>query len=287
MKDGNGKIIKWFGTCTDIDDQKKASELLEKQVEERTEDLKVSNLALIQSAKMTALGEMAAGIAHEINNPLAIITENADLLKELIKSNPANFDALEAKVDKIETTALRIAKIVEGLRTFSREGSDVLPEDSSLKTIVESTLGFCRERFRLHSVKLSVAAIPEDLKIVCRPTEISQVILNLLNNAFQAIDGLTERWINIEFANDNEQIELSITDCGLGISPERQRKLFQPFFTTKPVGKGTGLGLSISKGIIESHHGKLFFDKTCSNTRFTIVLPKKFVELNTRPRESA
>jgi C4-dicarboxylate-specific signal transduction histidine kinase len=103
---------------------------------------------------------------------------------------------------------------------------------------------------------------------------VSQVLLNLLNNAFDAVEMASEKWVVITFEVDSDKVSLAIVDSGSGISSGAQAKLFQPFFTTKPVGKGTGLGLSISKGIIESHQGQLSFDKTCVNTKFVITLPR-------------
>ncbi|MBY0315470.1 MAG: GHKL domain-containing protein [Bdellovibrionales bacterium] len=114
-----------------------------------------------------------------------------------------------------------------------------------------------------------------DIKIQCRSVEISQVFLNLLDNAFDAIHQLEEKWVRVELRDLDESIEMSFTDSGWGIPECLKDKIMQPFFTTKEVGKGTGLGLSIAHGIIEAHQGQLFLDSTSTHTRFAVRLPKQ------------
>ena len=273
LRNDAGKIIKWFGTCTDINEQKNRAETLEREVTERTEALKASNLALINSAKMTALGEMAGGIAHEINNPLGIIKGYANLLPVLLQRVPFEKEKITKYAETIESTVGRIAKIVEGLRDFSRESENLAPESRAVKSIVESTLNLCSEKFKLHQVDLVINYSSEDLMLVCRPIQISQVLINLLNNAFQAVEKLPTKWINLDIKKAGENILFVITDSGTPINKLIQSQLFQPFFTTKPNGLGTGLGLSISKSLIESHEGKLYFDAESSLTKFVMSIP--------------
>ncbi|HEX4924120.1 MAG TPA: ATP-binding protein, partial [Bdellovibrionales bacterium] len=113
-----------------------------------------------------------------------------------------------------------------------------------------------------------------ELVIACRPTQISQVLLNLLNNAHDAVAEQTEKWVKLDVRDLGDSVELSVTDSGAGIPPEIQEKIMQPFFTTKQIGEGTGLGLSISKGLVDSHHGQLRLDAKSKNTRFVVLLPK-------------
>jgi C4-dicarboxylate-specific signal transduction histidine kinase len=131
---------------------------------------------------------------------------------------------------------------------------------------------FCNERFKNKNVELKLS-IPDNFKLNVRPNQITQVLLNLLNNSFDSIINANDRWVKISATEEDRIIKIEVTDSGEKIPPEIQSKMMLPFFTTKEVGKGTGLGLSISQGLIENHGGKLFFDKTAKNNCFKIELP--------------
>lgn len=248
---------------------------LEAAVENKTRELKEAQAGLIQSSKMSALGEMSAGLAHEINNPLTIIKGKSQQLIKFISEGRLEPELLRKNAELIGTTCGRISKIIKGLRSFSRDGSQDPFEICKLQTIVDDALELCRERFESNHVAIEV--IPFDPKdtISCRATELGQVLLNLLNNAHDAVVSLDQKWVRVEVLQHHDWITLSVTDSGNGIPEAIQRKIMQPFFTTKDVGKGTGLGLSISKGIVESHGGKLTIDSQCPNTRFIISLPRQ------------
>jgi signal transduction histidine kinase len=255
---------------------------LEFKVEVRTEELRLANsesekkqLLLVQSSKMAALGEMAGGVAHEINNPLSVIALKVDQLEEALHEGAIEPSEFLESLGIVRKTCERIGKIVSGLRIFARDGGNLPVETASLDLIVQDTLALCSERFSNHGVTLEVRdyAAP-GAAVDCRPIEISQVLLNLLNNSYDAIDSFEEKWIRIDIVETPTAFEIGVTDSGRGITPEIQDKILQPFFSTKEIGKGTGLGLSISKGIIESHSGKLYLDRNCANTRFVISLPK-------------
>lgn len=257
---------------------------VEKLVSERTFELKESQekvleqqQTLITTSKMSSLGEMAGGIAHEINTPLAVVSMRVEQLTECLEEG--DFESLDLKENLIliKKTTDRIAKIVNGLRFFAREGRQGQPENVKIATLIEDTLSLCLERFANHGVTLHMEKEEgyENLELECHPVEISQVLLNLLNNAHDAIQQNEEKWVQISIKDQLDWIQVSVTDSGSGIPQEVQKKIMQPFFTTKEIGKGTGLGLSISKGIVESHHGQFFIDNKSKNTRFTIRLPKK------------
>jgi C4-dicarboxylate-specific signal transduction histidine kinase len=257
------------------------TENLENLVQERTteliethRDLDEQRARAMEASRLAALGEMAGGIAHEINNPLGVILVSAESQLNKIKRGHVNLADIENSLKKIEDTAVRIAKIVQGLKTFSRtRGTDTL-QKVTFKSILDSTLALCHEKFIANQVDLRVGWFPEDLTIECGSIQISQVILNLLNNAYDAIENLPEKWIAIEVLDLKDAIEIRVTDSGKGIPETIQEKMFQPFFTTKDIGKGTGLGLSISKGIIESHEGRIFLERKAVHTTFVIHLPK-------------
>ena len=229
---------------------------------------------VINSSKLSALGEMAAGMAHEINNPLAIIGGRAQEMRMLIERG-APMQKLQDSIGSIERTVERISKIIRGLRSFARDASHDPMVSVNISEVVQDTLAFCTARFHAHSVRIEVINATPDLKVQCRPAEISQVFLNLLNNAHDAVGELSDkRWVRVDIVQAEDVVEVIFTDSGLGISGDVREKIMQPFFTTKPVNQGTGLGLSIAKGIVESHGGTLVLDDSCANTRFIVRLPQ-------------
>lgn len=244
---------------------RKLNARLEEEVAQRSQQL-------VHAARLASLGEMAGGIAHEINNPITIIHGNTTLLVKKIAKNEFTAEIAMGYLRKILQTTERITKIVKGLRQISRssDGEQITPV--SLDSVVTDSLELCSERFRNNGVKLEVAAVPA-ITIHCRPVQISQVILNLLNNAFDAVQENEEKWVRLEFEDTPEKFILRVTDSGKGIPEAVAVKLFQPFFTTKEPGKGTGLGLSISRGIIEAHQGKFSLNRDCPNTQFVIEIP--------------
>jgi C4-dicarboxylate-specific signal transduction histidine kinase len=245
-------------------------EILDRQ---RAEELAaIRQVQVMNSAKMAALGEMAGGVAHEINTPLAVITLHAQQLRELAGSlAPA---AIDTRLATIERTSLRIAKIVRGLLTFARDADADPPALASVKSVLEDTLELCRERFINHGVELIVDDVPAELMITCRATQISQALLNLLSNAFDAVANRSPRWVRVTVTGlVPSGVEIAVTDSGAGMSDEARSRVFQPFFTTKPVGKGVGLGLSTSAALIEDHGGSLSLDANSKHTRFVVHLP--------------
>ena len=140
--------------------------------------------------------------------------------------------------------------------------------------MIESTLDLCRENLEEGGIRLSVETTDPSLKILCRPAEISQIILNLLNNSKTAIADVNEKWIKISARALGEKAELSVNDSGPGISKDVSEKIFHPFFSTNEVGRGVGLGLSVSKGIAEAHGGSLDLNSKCPNTQFVLTLPR-------------
>jgi len=230
---------------------------------------------LLQASKMSALGEMAGGIAHEVNTPLGTISLLVSQLQTLVRHGSLDQDELSELLKMIETTVTRIAKIIRGLRSFSRDGSHEPFKSTSIRKIVDDTLALCSEKMKNHGIEIKLSDIPADLAVECREVQISQVLLNLFNNAYDAIEKLPQKWIQIETKDQQDHVQIVVTDSGPGIPPEIQQKLFQPFFTTKEVGKGTGLGLSISRGILQAHKGKFFLGDNHQNTEFVIQLPKR------------
>ena len=256
----NGTVI---SIGQDIAEKKRQEELIKDQ-----------QARMISSAKLSSLGEMASGIAHEINNPLAIIKGKAYHILKKLETGEVDVHFLIKEITKIEQNSLRIVKIIKGLRTFSRHGESDPFQVISFKSLLEDVLELCYERFKYQGVLLKTSGDLES-KILCQETQLAQVLLNLINNAYDAVFTHENPWVEIHVEKNQESIRISITDSGDGIRSEIAEKIMQPFFTTKEVGVGTGLGLSISKGIVEMHKGKLYLDKNCPNTKFVIELPIK------------
>lgn len=247
---------------------------LEHKIEEKTQAILEQRKSLEYSAKMTALGEMAGGISHEINNPLTIILGKVTQIRHKIERGTATPEQVLADLDKVDDTVIRIARIIKTMRGLTRQDDQEAIQTTSLRGLVEDVISFYRERIHIGNITIRVQDMP-DLTIECRPTQIQQVFMNLIANAYDAIHGTPHPWISISAALLPEigQVEITFTDSGDGIRTEVADKIMQPFFTTKPPGKGTGLGLSISRSIITAHDGELSLDRTSANTCFRIRLP--------------
>jgi signal transduction histidine kinase len=228
---------------------------------------------LAKNSKMATLGEMAGGIAHEINNPLFIIEGYLDILNETVNEKKIDRAQLISTVEKLGEVVDRIAKTVKGLRKYSRDASFDEMELLKFRSLFHDTLELCKGRFQEAKIQMVVPESAMDIKLTGRAVELSQVLMNLLNNSYDAIVGQKEKWISIDVSETAEKVVIAVTDSGSGLSKEVQKNLFKTFFTTKSKGKGTGLGLSICKSIIEQHGGKLSFNPDHKNTQFVIELP--------------
>ncbi len=235
---------------------------------------KLAEANLMNTDKMASLGEMAGGIAHEINNPLAIIHGSASMICREISNQKFDVDKTKQGLKKIVETTERIAKIIKGLRSFSRKSDSDPMQCIRISQVIEDTVELCKERFKNHSIDLSINCNTDSI-IECRQSQIAQVMMNLLGNAIDAVEALPEKWVRIDTFTTGDELILHFTDSGGGLPQAIAKKIMNPFFTTKEVGKGTGLGLSISKGIMESHNGSLTYDPTSKNTRFIVQLPLK------------
>jgi hypothetical protein len=223
---------------------------------------------------MALLGNMTSEIAHEINNPLTIINSYSEKLRHLISVGQFSEDALIKVATNIEKTVDRIAFIVKGLKAFARDGDNDPFLPNSVNKIIEDTLPFAETKLQKHQILLKYEPFNENLALECRDIQLSQVILNLINNACDAIQNLENRWIELKVDEQESEITIKITDSGHGIPKEIREKIMYAFFTTKVEDGGTGLGLSISKSIIESHGGILYLDENSVNTCFVLRLPK-------------
>jgi signal transduction histidine kinase len=302
---------------------KEQNVILESKVRERTEKLQKSNeeltqtlkelkstqAQLVDAEKMASLGQLTAGIAHELNNPINFVASNVkplerdfnDLMQILDKvdeiaaankedSNFAEIVKLKEELDTdylrdevsqllsgVAEGAKRTAEIVRGLRIFSRLDEDSLKQ-ANVNECLDSTIIVLKSHVRGRA-KI-IRNFDDDLtSIKCYPGKLNQVFMNIISNAVQATETsgkpLDERWVKVHSYQDSENIYVSISDNGCGMNEETQHKIFDPFFTTKEVGEGTGLGLSIVLGIIKDHNGNIEVNSTVNEgTEFLITLSK-------------
>ena len=264
-------------------------------------DLKATQDQLIQAEKMASLGQLTAGIAHEINNPINFVSANIQPLKDDLKDILKIVEVYEKVINdhvpqqeaaevrqlreniKIDTTlkevndllkgmeegAKRTSEIVKGLRNFSRLDQNVFLS-ANINESLDSCLVLLHNSYKNRiKIEKQFGEIPE---VDCLPGQINQVFMNILSNAIQAIPA--EGTIFVKTWQADATVKISIRDTGIGMSEEVQKKIFDPFFTTKGVGKGTGLGMSISFGIIQKHNGKIeLFSKPNEGTEFIITIP--------------
>jgi len=308
--------IIWALYQNSVGNLKRNKRLLEETVRERTEDirfqkdqlektlqeLKATQAQLVQSEKMASLGQLTAGIAHEINNPVNFIASNVEALKldfadlqmlldridelpncenpqkclEEINQLSASLDVTLLKTEigdligGVERGAQRTKDIVSGLRTFSRDNKDRF-ELANIHEGLDSTLVILGNKLKDRiQIKKEYGEIP---KVYCQISKLNQVFLNIINNAIQAIND-EEGVITISTRAVEEHVHISISDTGSGMDELIKKRIFEPFYTTKEVGKGTGLGLSISYGIVEHHRGKIQIEsEPGQGATFTLILP--------------
>lgn len=246
---------------------KNYAENLEIQVMQRTKELDTQRMQMVSSSRLASLGEVSAGIAHEINNPLAIIQGKAELLMR----NFPEQSVQREQVDKIIQMVKRISTIVKGLRTFARDGSKDPMRPFRLTPFLSDLQDLCQARMKNHDIELAVDCRISDG--FGREVQISQVLINLLNNSIDAVQDVPKKWIRLEAFERNGHLIFAVTDSGAGVPVEIREKIMEPFFTTKPIGKGTGMGLSISIGICRDHGGDLQYVAQSKHTRFEVILP--------------
>jgi signal transduction histidine kinase len=262
-----------------FDEIAQLNKTLEARVEERTRELRDTQAQLVQSEKMRSLGQLVAGVAHELNNPIGFVHANLQLLEEYVErlmradTDPARRartrDAIEKLLARSQEGASRVKQIVQDLRTFSRTDQAELTQ-VSLNEAIQRTLTLIEPRTKNGiAVERDFGDLPD---VRCYAGQLNQVFMNLLMNACDALDGRGK--ITVRTRAMPGGVQLEFRDDGPGMSAEVRSRIFEPFFTTKPVGKGTGLGLSISHGIVERHGGSMTVDSSPgAGATFTIRLP--------------
>ncbi|MDD2047914.1 ATP-binding protein [Pseudomonas putida] len=250
--------------------RQRSREELKRLVEERTRDLRTAQEGLVQSAKLAALGQMSAALAHEINQPLT--TQRMQLATLRLLLDNQRYDEARQALEPLEQMLTRMAALTGHLKTFARNSPSGLRERLDLATVVDQALQLLDTRIRAEQVKVSL--------YLARPAwvrgdaiRLEQVLINLLRNALDAMAGKSYKRLEIRIEIEAEQWHLSVLDSGGGIAAEHLANVFDPFFTTKPVGEGLGLGLAISYGIIHEAGGRLTVDNQPGGARFSLTLP--------------
>lgn len=266
----NGNIIWALLGVSVIKDKSGSPQFYISQIIDITE-VKKAQMSLIQNSKMVALGEMAAGLAHEINNPLTIISLNTSSIEQELKSPRPDLIIVDTFLKSIDQTVKRINEVVISLRKLSFNSESLSIDKCHVEQVINDALALCREKFKNSGITINLKI--EDVIFECHAVEISQVLVNLLNNSYYALEMCAEKVVTIESYTANNHVIIRVTDTGKGIPFDLKSKIMEPFFTTKPLGIGTGLGLSISKNIIDFHNGRFYLDQTSKRTCFVIEIP--------------
>ncbi len=269
------------GIIRDVTDRNLAEESLKKAYQE----LKQTQSQLVQSGKLASIGELAAGVAHELNQPLMVIRGNAQLIQRNISKGKLKIEDMHKQIEPIEKNTKRMMTIINHLRAFSRQ-SKAEYYALNVNNVIEESFLMVGEQLRLRNIEVKKSLDPKLPQIKGDTNQLEQVFLNLITNARDAImekygnekpmNGNTEsiEIITKPSATDDSLIEILFKDSGNGIKEKDQTNIFDPFYTTKEVGKGTGLGLSISYGIINDHKGQIEVAETGpEGTMFKVTLP--------------
>lgn len=266
--DSDGKPYQYLSIRQDITALKQAEELIREQQGK-----------LAASSKLSALGELSAALTHEINNPLTVILGRTEMIRSLLANPNPPMDNILKMVDSIEATGKKIEKIMNTVRSLSHGGEAEPLQRTTLESLIDSAMDIVGARLRSRSIEIRMELHNPQQPIECRPTEIFQILVNLLSNAHDAVMSSEDRWISFQSLSDGNGVCLSLTDSGPGIPDHVRAKLFTPFFTTKQIGVGTGLGLTISHGLAARNGARLWLDEDSERTRFCLWLPPRAPEV--------
>jgi signal transduction histidine kinase len=245
---------------------------LVRDVQEQMDKLKQAQTQLVQAARLAAVGELAAGVAHELNNPLTSVLGFAELLRH----NPATDAATQHDAEIIAREAVRARDIVRNLLSFARQAKPQrLPTD--IGAMLRQTLGIVRQHIELGAVVIEEDYAADVGLVTLDSAQMKQVFLNLITNAAHAMPRGGK--LKLRIARLGDEVAVSVSDTGEGIPPETLEHIFEPFFTTRPVGQGTGLGLPASLGIVQEHGGRISVESQVGEgSTFTVWLPALRIE---------
>jgi PAS domain S-box-containing protein len=262
IRDADGQVIRWFGTNTDVTDQLAAEASLRDKQEQ-----------LVQAAKLASIGELASGMAHELNNPLNNIGLFVGNVLHQLEEGQIDPPRMRYNLQTTLQQVNKAAAIITHLRTFARSAA-THPEPVVLHRVIQSAVSLVEAQLCLQNVQLTLDPGLGNFVVLGNAIQLEQVFINLLTNARDAIAATADKRITISSHIHGAHIDVAVSDTGSGISSEHHARVFDPFFTTKEIGKGTGLGLSISYGIIKDHGGTITVEsKAGKGTTFVVRLP--------------
>jgi signal transduction histidine kinase len=241
-------------------------------------EIKTHEHVLFKKSGLITLGQISAEIVHEINNPLAALHAGLSLLKIRAESTQLSQDYLKDILQKLLDTTNRINKIICSIKKLSRKGENDPVEEFSIRELLDSSVFYCQQRLRALGIHFEGAMVPQHWKSSCRMLQVSQVLVNLMNNAMDAVGGTENPWIKVTVEQVPDWTVIKVIDSGRGISEKLLSRLFEPFFTTKSESGGTGLGLSISRNLLEANGGMLEYAETDGHTTFVVKLPHSVQE---------
>lgn len=227
-----------------------------------------------QQSQLAAIGEIASGIAHEINNPMAIINSVATVLTK--KSEKEEFDKqfFIKSLNQLQNSVMRASQIVKSLEDFSRASDAETPSRFSLKGLLENVLSFCQGKAEVFRIHISLE-VKDDWYVEGRVNELRHLFLALVRNSIEAVVAIPEKWVRIQVQKEGTFYFVHVHDSGPGISKHLEDKIFEPFYSTKPPTEGPGLGLSIARRVIQGHDGEIYVNHQFKNTCLTVRLPEK------------
>ncbi len=256
---------------------------LEKRVKEELDKHKKQQQLLIQKSKLESLGKLAAGIAHEINQPLGGISMSLDNIQQKMNSNQLDNKYLNKKFDSLFEHVERIRRIIEHIRIFSRDQQSVIFEKINVNQTIRDAVSMVQTQYRNHNIDLNLKLNETAGFTLGNKFKLEQVVLNLLNNAKDAVEEKAfvkldyDKKISLKTYSKRKKVFIEIRDNGTGISKENLEKIFDPFFTTKDADKGTGLGLSIIYGILTEMKGDIIAESEQDEyTVMKVILPGSF-----------
>jgi signal transduction histidine kinase len=261
----NNEVYGICGIAYDITIEREQKKALE---EEKTK--------IATASKLAALGVLAAEIGHEINNPLAIIRTSSWIMRKILSADSIQKDLAMSKLDEIDATVQRLSEIVISVKNLSRDSSSEEMKFYLLKDILRDVQSICGPKFQAKGIQFLIdlqnPILNEEIR--CFRVQLSEVFINLILNAVDAVENVEHPWVKLEVLRERKSIIFRFSDSGEGVSADIEKKIFTPFFSTKELGKGTGLGLSISKEIMKKHEGDLLLNRSISASCFEITLPE-------------
>lgn len=265
-------LIAFFGLLAPVYSFFSSNDVYEKRLAEQ-------QIELAEASRGAALYQLAGGVAHEINNPLAILSALSEMCEETVKTqkplSAEHRDKLERWISKIHKTAKRIAEIVASLRTLTETESEASIRIVSAQEVVQHAVNLSMEQFTKAGIELIPSYVHHHPSVQCNHVQIGQVLLSLLKNSFDAVKDLEEKWVRINILDGPDAVRIEIVDSGTGIPANILSRIFDPFFSTKAVGSGMGLGLSLARQMLRNQQSDLLYTTKDGHTCFHFSLHKE------------